>query len=203
MRDISKSISYRIRGKGRGWTFSNKDFLDLGPRPAVDKTLSRLACSGKIRRIQRGLYDYPRQSQTLGSKLSPDYDQVARALARRNGWKILAAGAWAANLLGLSTQVPARIVYLTDGPSLTLQLGKQVVEFKHAAPKVMRLKGDLSALVIQALHYLGREGTDRTTVEKLRRQLNIKDRRHLLKNAKYGTGWIYDIVREIVATDEE
>ena len=120
---IENKLSYRIRGNGSGWAFSPKDFLDLGGRPTVDSALHRLTRRGEVRRVVRGIYDYPRFSKLLDQQLSPDVDQVARAIARKFGWRIQPSGAIAANLLGLSTQVPARAVYLSDGPDRSYKIG--------------------------------------------------------------------------------
>ena len=107
---IENKVAYRVRGKGGGWAFSPRDFLDLGGRPTVDSALHRLAQRGDVRRVIRGIYDYPRFSHLLGQRLSPDIDQVARAIARKFGWRIQPSGATALNLLGVSTQVPARAI---------------------------------------------------------------------------------------------
>jgi Family of unknown function (DUF6088) len=151
-------IVTRIERLGAGKAFSAKDFLDIASRTMIDVTLASLALDGKIRRIRRGLYDMPKVNPALGGKLSPDIDEAARAIARKQHWKIVPEGAWAANLLGLSTQVPAKIVYLTDGPKYEMQIGRRSILFKHARPKAMAgLEGKL-ALVVQALRYLGKEG---------------------------------------------
>jgi predicted transcriptional regulator of viral defense system len=107
---IENKAKYRIRGAGGGWAFSPRDFLDLGGRPTVDSALHRLEKRGEIRRVIRGIYDYPRFNKLLDQHLSPDIDQVARALARKFRWRIQPSGATALNFLGLSTQVPARAV---------------------------------------------------------------------------------------------
>ena len=122
---------YRIRGTGGGWAFSPRDFLDLGGRPTVDSGLHRLEKRGEIRRVIRGIYDYPRFSKLLDQNLSPDIDQVARALARKFRWRIQPSGATALNFLGLSTQVPARAVYLSDGPDRLYQIGNTALAFEH------------------------------------------------------------------------
>lgn len=93
-------------------------------RGSIDMALGSLAREGTIRRIRRGLYDMPKLNPALGGKLSPDIDEAAQAIARRQRWKIVPEGAWAANLLGLSTQVPAKIIYLTDGPSKEVEIGR-------------------------------------------------------------------------------
>src|SRR5580692_8070112 len=109
MQSMRDQIVARIERLGEGKAFSAKDFLDIASRTMIDVTLADLALDGKIRRVRRGLYDMPRVNPSLGGKLSPDIDEAARAIARRQRWKIVPDGAWAANLLGLSTQVPSKI----------------------------------------------------------------------------------------------
>src|ERR1039458_9328479 len=117
MQTMRDHILERIKRLGEGKVFSAKDFLDIGSRGTVDMALSALTRNGKIRRVRRGLYDMPKMNPALGGQLSPDIDEAAQAIARRQRWKIVPDGAWAANLLGLSTQVPSKITYLTDGPN--------------------------------------------------------------------------------------
>jgi Family of unknown function (DUF6088) len=190
-------IVKRIERLGAGKAFSAKDFLDIASRTMIDVTLARLALDGKIRRIRRGLYDMPKINPALGGKLSPDIDEAARAIARRQHWKIVPEGAWAANLLGLSTQVPAKIVYLTDGPKYEMQIGRRSILFKHARPKAMAgLEGKL-ALVVQALRYLGKEGVGANEIETLRAGLSAGEKRKLVKDARFGVDWIYEVAKRI------
>ena len=114
MQSIQNIILACIRGKGRRYAFSSKDFLDLGKRNSADKALSRLCSQGLIHRVVTGIYDFPRKDEELGGKMSPDIHQGAHAIARKNGVRIQPSGAQAANLLGISTQVPAQVVYLTN-----------------------------------------------------------------------------------------
>jgi hypothetical protein len=125
----------RINCLAEGKAFSAKDFLDIATRGTIDVTLGDLTREGLTRRIGRGLYDLPKINAALGEKLSPDIDETARAIARRQRWKIVPEGTWAANLLGLSTQVPAKIVYLTDGPNSKVPIGRHTIHFKHARPE--------------------------------------------------------------------
>src|SRR5438105_83240 len=134
MSSTMNQILRRVRAYGRGSVFTPADFLDLGKRAAVDQALSRLAKDGQLRRLVRGLYDFPKVHAQLGL-LAPTPDAVARAFARETGSSLQVAGAQAANALGLSTQIPARIVYLTNGPSRRVLLGKRVVDVRHASPK--------------------------------------------------------------------
>lgn len=105
----------------------------LGSRRAIDSALHRLAGKGQVRRVIRGLYDYPRFSELLKQQLSPEIGQVARALARKFRWRIQPTGATALNLLGLSTQVPSRAVYLSDGPDRNYKIGSTSLVFEHTA----------------------------------------------------------------------
>lgn len=173
-------IIARIKAKGRGWIFTPKDFVDLGSRAAVDQTLLRLAKDGsqslKIRRLARGLYDYPRKHPVLGL-LSPDPDAVARALAKRSGSRLLPSSSKAANLLGLSTQVPAQNVYLTDGRSKAVKIGKQTIRLKHAAPSKMVFADSPKATVLQALRSLGPDKIDDGVVKHIAKAVpqDVKD----------------------------
>src|SRR5258706_9157579 len=130
MQTMRDRIVRRIERLGKGKAFSAKDFLDIASRMTIDVTLASLVLDGKIRRVRRGLYDRPRVNPALGGKLSPDIDEAARAIARKQKWKIVPEGAWAANLLGLSTQVPAKIVYLTDGPNNKVSIGRRAIHSK-------------------------------------------------------------------------
>jgi hypothetical protein len=197
MQSIYDKVLTRIQRKGRGSSFSGKDFLDLATRSSVDKALSILSSSGTIRRVCRGIYDYPRFNEKLGGELSPDYDQVAHAVARRNGVRIEASGAWAANRLGLSTQVPAKIIYLTNGTSRDYKVGNQTVEFRRVGPKKLLAKKGPATLVVQALSHLGKKHVDEKVIELLRSRLPEKERRALLKDARYTTDWIYEVIKKI------
>jgi hypothetical protein len=190
-------IVARIYQLGPGKAFSAKDFLDIASRTMIDVTLASLAQSGKIRRVRRGLYDVPKVNPALGGKLSPDIDEAARAIARRQRWKIVPEGAWAANLLGLSTQVPSKIVYLTDGPNNEVQIGRRSIHFKHARPKAMAGLEGKFALVVQALRHLGKEGVGGREIETLRSVLTLAEKRRLVKDTRFGVDWIYEAAKKI------
>src|ERR1700731_2540901 len=127
---IDSRILARIHGRGHGSVFVPSDFLDLGSREAVDLALHRLTRKGTIRRLARGVYDFPNEHPVLGL-LSPSADVVARALAGRDRTRLQPAGAYAANILGLSEQVPAKAVFLTDGPSRTVKIGPTTIQFRR------------------------------------------------------------------------
>ena len=194
---IENKLSYRIRGNGSGWAFSPKDFLDLGGRPTVDSALHRLTRRGEVRRVVRGIYDYPRFSKLLDQQLSPDVDQVARAIARKFGWRIQPSGAIAANLLGLSTQVPARAVYLSDGPDRSYKIGNTTLAFEHTALKEAGFKLRESGLIVQALKSLGPERVTSEVISKIRAWLPEALRTKVLADTRMATGWVYTAIQQI------
>ena len=126
MTTLTKKIMGKVRGHGKGYIFTPGDFLSLGSRSAIDTTLSRLAANGVIRRLSHGLYDYPKTHPLLG-ELLPSLDDVAKVIAKDAGCHIQISGARALFLLGLTTQVPAQIIYLTDGPSKVIRIGNTVL----------------------------------------------------------------------------
>ncbi len=186
-------IIARIRRWGYGAAFTPKDFLDIAPRGTVDMTLASLLADGTIRRLARGLYDYPRYSELLDQLNAPDLDQVARALARRYRWTIIPYGPTAANLLGLSSQVPAKAIYISNGPTKTITIGRQKIQFKNARPKETGVTSIRSGTVIQALRYLGRRAVNEQIIEHLRRILKDRDKRALIRDARQSADWIYTV----------
>jgi hypothetical protein len=197
MLTMRNQIVVRIDRFGDGKAFSAKDFLDIASRTTIDVTLANLTQTGKIRRIRRGLYDMPKVNPSLGGKLSPNIDEAARAIARRQRWKIVPEGAWAANLLGLSTQVPSKIIYLTDGPNNEVPIGRRSIYFKHARPKAMAGLDGKFALVVQALRYLGKDGVGVPEIEKMKAELTPAEKRKLLRDTRFGVDWIYKVASQI------
>lgn len=193
---IDQKVLRRITGKGEGWVFTPAAFADLGSRTAVDLALMRQKRAGKIRQLARGLYDNPRHHPKLGV-LAPSLDAVAEALKGSDAIRLQPSGAYAANLLGLSEQVPVKVVFLTDGPSRRVVLGKQELALKRTTPRNMATAGKASGLVIQALRYLGQKHVDDSTVRLLKSRLNDGDKKLLLKDLRYAPGWIAEVIRKI------
>src|ERR1700676_3793516 len=152
---IDSRILARIHGCGRGAVFVPGDFLDLGSREAVDLVLHRLTRKGTIRRLARGVYDFPKEHPVLGL-LAPSADAVAHALAGRDRTRLQPAGAYAANILGLSEQVPAKAIFLTDGPARTVKIGSTTIQLRQTTARNMAAAGRLIGLLIQALRELGK-----------------------------------------------
>ena len=193
---IENKMFHRIAGKKKGWVFAPTHFLDLGNRAAIDQALSRLVRSGDIRRLARGLYDYPRKHPDFGD-VPPSVDRIAAALAEKDNLKIQPSGAYAANLLGLSDQVPARVVFLTDGSSRMVQIGNWNIKLKKTTPKNMATAGRVSGLVIQALRYMKQENIDDMIINKLKRRLSVEDKKQLVSDLRYSPAWIEKVVRKL------
>ena len=157
MQSIDNKLFNIIKGTGKGYVFSGADFIDKFAGDNIDKALSTLAKENKIRRIMRGIYDFPKYSELLGQYLSPEIDKVAHALARKFKWRIEPSRDTALYLLGLSTQVPARYAYFSDGPKREYDILGNQLEFKKIALKNIGFKYAESALLVQAIKSFGKD----------------------------------------------
>lgn len=202
MQPIENKIISRFYGRGRGHIATQKNFLDLGPRPGIDKALSRLVQNGKLRRIARGLYEYPRENDMLG-KLSPDPEKVAKALAGKETLRLQPTGAYAANRLHLSEQVPMRVVFLTDGESRKIKIGSQTIELRKVGLKRMQLAGRVSGLVCEALRHLGKEHIGEKEINTIRQQLSSDEKQQLRKDIPKVPEWMHRILRQATGAEGE
>jgi len=193
-----KTLS-RIYGRGRGCVFTPNDFADLGSQDAVHQALSRHARAGTIRKLARGLYDYPRQHPKLGL-IPPSDENIAKALNSRHSTRIQLSGAHAANMLGLSTQVPMRTVFLTDGDSRKVQLGRRQIVLKKTTPRQMATAGRASGMVIQALRWLGAANVDDKAIATLKRRLGPDEKKQLLADVRHAPAWVAQVMRQVAAT---
>jgi len=195
---LYKKVFYFIAGHGRGWAFSPSDLLCKFTRQETDSTLSELTKRGKIRRLARGIYDYPKYSELLEKELSADIDQVAKAYARKFNWKIEISGDTALNILGLSTQIVSKYIYLSNGPNRTYKIQDGVVlQFKKTALKNIGFKYQESSLIVQALKTLGKENITDEIIEQIRKKLNKDICSKILKDTKTATSWIYETIKKI------
>jgi len=195
---IDAAISRKVRRAKPGSVFTPALFAGLGGRAAVDKALQRLVARDELRRLSRGLYDKPRQDPLLGT-LWPSVDAVVAALTSKDKLRLQPTGAYAANLLGLSDQVPARVEFLTDGTSRTVKVGPMQIVLKRTTPRQMAAAGRTSGLVIQALRSLGPEHVTPQRLEKLRRSVPADERRTLLDDLSSAPGWMQPTLRALAA----
>ena len=197
MYNLYDNAFYFISGHGRGWAFSANDLLKKFSRQQADNVLSDLVKDGKIRRVCRGIYDYPKYSEFLKQDLSPDIDQVARAFARKFNWRIEVLGDTALNILGLSTQVVAKYIYLSDGSNRTYDILGTTLEFKKSSLKNIGFKYKESSLIVQALKTLGKERVTEEVIEMIRKRIEPKMYTKILKDTQSSTVWIYEAIKQI------
>lgn len=198
MTAMTDRILKRIRGKGRGWVFTPKHFIDYGTRGSVDVALSRLVQAGNIRRIGRGLYDYPRQHARLGA-LGPDIPQLADAVSVQSGDKLAPTGATAVNGLGLSTQVPAKASYATSGRSRVKMMAGRSLNLHHSRVPILDRASDSVNSIVQALTHLRKDTIDDETIQRLAHRINDQDMKILASARAQLPGWMSDIVLKIGA----
>ncbi|MBI3296745.1 MAG: hypothetical protein HYZ75_01180 [Elusimicrobia bacterium] len=196
-RSLEDAILASLNRRGRGCVVFGENFFSLASPEAVRQALSRLAHKGTLRRIATGLYHFPEINERLGGELPPSMETAARAIARRTGSRIVATGAQAANLLGLSTQVPAKPIYLTDGTSRRVAVGDYAVTFRHAGPRRMAIRHDISVLLFEALRYIGRANVDDQVVARLRDSLPPEAKAELRRDLSRASIWMRPIVRRV------
>lgn len=192
-----EQILSRIESMPKGEVFIISDFSDLADEATVRKALSRLEEDGKIRRIMRGVYENPKFNDFLGEYVKPHPDKIAKALARNYGWTIVPCGDTALNMLGLSTQVPAVWLYVSDGNYREYTCGNFVIQFKRTTNKEISKISFKTALVIQAIKALGKDKITGDVIEKIRSLTTDEEKEQMFIEAKYATAWIYDVIKEI------
>lgn len=194
-------VKNRIIDRGRGWCFTPIHFSDLGSDTSIRKALSLLQKQNIIRRLSHGVYDYPKTHDLLGI-IPPDLNEVAKAIAEKNGVQIQPAGAHAANLVGLSVQVPGRIIFLTEGPSRKVKIGNQEIIFKKTSKKIMSSAGTREGLIIQALKNLGKDHIDQIARALISKFLKESNEQEIRKNMKFAPAWIRTLVFEIMEINQ-
>lgn len=197
---VTAAVRATIRARGPGYVFTPDELLDLGSRAAVDQALSRLARAGEVRRLARGVYDVPRVHPRLGP-LTPGPEAVAEALARRDAARLQVSGARAANALGLTTQVPGRAVYLTDGSPRIRRVAGQTVELRRATPRALAGAGTTAGAVVQALRHLGPKRVNDAAIAHLARTLSAEDRAAVGALQRTAPGWLRPALARIADAD--
>lgn len=206
---LRKEISERIASKARSSVWTPADFLDLGSRDAVDKTLQRLTASSELRRIDRGLYDKPAMNRFSQKPTTPDYRELIHVLSRRDQSRMLIDGMTAANDLGLTDAVPARVVIRTDARLRPIHLGNLTIEFKLTAPSKLYWAGRPAMRVVQALHWLKDvlPGAEGRIMQRLRVILSDpKNGPSIREDLRSGLftlpAWMQRVVRDLLARTE-
>ena len=187
----------RINASEIGTVFVAMDFVDISDKTNINAYLARLVDEGLVRRILRGVYDKPEFNEFLGEFVAPEPNKVANALARNFGWTIVPCGDTALNLLGLSTQVPAAWVYVSDGTYKEYIYDNTTIQFKRTTNKEVSKLSYKTALVIQALKALGKDKIDDSVIGRLKKLLTAEEKKNMLDEAKAATSWIYEYIKLI------
>lgn len=200
MESVDSKIIAKIKKAKRGSLFFIEDFLNLGTSKAVSKALERLVEKEVLSRVSRGIYSRLRIDPMLGN-ISPTTEEIAEAVRRRDKARIIPTGILALNALGLSTQVPMNLVYLTDGAARTIQIGKRKIVFKKTSPRNLAAIGSISSLAIQALREIGKDNVTEDEINSILRQLEKEDPYRLQHDIKLAPEWIRIIMRQALKTN--
>ncbi|MEO7215702.1 DUF6088 family protein [Mucilaginibacter sp.] len=197
MSSASLQIEQEIKHKRKGDLIFPTDFRGIGTEGAIKMALTRLNKEGIIQRLGHGIYLLPKTDPVFG-KISPAPEEIANAIAKRDKIKIKPAGAYALHKLGLTTQVPTKLVYLTNGPSKEIKIGKTTIKFKATTQKKLAMQGKYSSLIVQALGELGAENIDTNTEKRLKELLLLEDPKILKEDLKLATGKINDYLIKLI-----
>ena len=198
MRDmITEQLKSRIEALGHDSVFIANDFLEIAEYETVRRALNRLADDGKIQKILRGIYYCPRFSELLQEHEMPSPHATALAIARKFNWNIAPSGTTALNMLGLSTQVPAKWSYISDGAYNSFALGNITLEFRRRNNREIAGMSYKTALVIQGIKALGKGKVNDAAIEIIRASLSDSERLKLLEEARPTTVWVYQVIRKI------
>jgi hypothetical protein len=196
MKSIDNKIIARVKKCGRGQGYFSSDFASYGEAKAVSKALERLVKSEVLLRVARGFYYYPKIDNKFGfGVLYPSWEEVAQAIAKRDKARIVPTGVYAQNQLGLSTQVPMNIVFLTDGTPRRINIGKgKGILFKHTAPKNLAFQSELAMLIVFALKEIKQENVTQEHLDIIKSLLQKAPKKEIMDDAKLMPAWIKSII---------
>ncbi len=194
---VENRIAESLKVLPKGSVLFVDDFLDYGSSESVKKALLRLKEKEILVRLAHGIYLYPKVDDELGV-LFPSTEEITKAIARRDKARIIPTGTQALNKLGLSTQVPMKVVYLTDGAARSIKVGKRTITFKKTSPKNLMVKGEISSLTIQALKTIGQKKVDKNTIEKIQAILKNENIENIIYDAKLAPAWINNILMQTI-----
>lgn len=197
MRSLLQDAILEKITKARLGAFTASDFLDLARHDAIRKALDRLEDCGEIRRVIRGVYDRPKFNRRFNMFEPPNVEAIAFAIARQNNWWICPSGNYALNKLGLSTQVPAQYVFVSNGPYVSYLIDGTPLIFKRTTSREITNFSYITQLVIQAIKAIGRENILLDDILHLRKVLNYKDKKTLFREGQKTSIWIYEVIKKI------
>lgn len=178
----------------KGEIFFISDFTELGTYEAVRKSLQRLTTEDKIKRISKGIYFLPKKHERLGI-LYPHAEEIAKAISKRDRARIIPTGSTALNILGLSTQIPLKAIFLTDGSARQIEVGNQTIQFKKTNPKNLSIEHRLTNLIIQALKAIGEKNVTQEQLVKIQKIINESGEQGLIyQNLKNAPVWLQKVI---------
>lgn len=196
MTTAKNTILRRIRAKKRGWVFTPKNFIDIAKRSAIDVTLYRLAKQGIIRKLDKGIYDFPYIHPKLGA-LAPKPDDLAKAIASKTGDTVQPSAASAANQLGIDTQVPAKPAYITSRSSVKRDIANYPIVLRHSKYTSNNSFTSNVANTINAIRHLGKRNVSPSIISQLKRVLTKNDKLQLVKNISKFPDWMAPVIIEL------
>jgi hypothetical protein len=196
--DYLEQVKKRLQSADAGTVFIPSDFFDIAEAVKINKCLDRLEEAGYIRRIMRGIYVKPRFSELLNKEVPPSMDEIAKAIARNYGWTTVPCGDTALNMLGLSTQVPAVWLYVSDGPYKTYEVDGMTLKYKHTDNKneIINISYK-SALIVQAIKALGKDNVTDKELCGISKMLTENEKSQIFDETKRVTAWVYEFIRKI------
>lgn len=198
--NIEQKVFNKMKRAKPGTLFFIEQFSKLAEQAAIRKALQRLKENQKIVRVAQGIYVIPKESELVG-KIIPGAEEIIAAIAKKDRFRIVPTGIQAQHLLGLSTQVPMRLVYLTDGAPRTIHIGKQTVNLKKTIPKNLIAKGEISGLVIQALKTIGKDKLEEKSETIILEQLKNEKLENILHDSKLAPAWIATILKKAITNE--
>lgn len=201
MQSVDDKVIAKIKKAKRGSLFFTEDFLSFGSAKAVAKALERMVEKEEVFRVARGIYARLEKDPILGL-IKPSTEAIAEAIRKRDKARIVPTGILALNALGLSTQVPMNVVYLTDGAARKIDLGKRKILFKKSAPKNLSAIGKISSLVIQALKEIGKDNCTENEIQIILKQLTKEEPYRLEHDIRLAPEWIRVIMRQAINTSK-
>lgn len=190
---VENNVVEKLKSLQKGSILFADDFLDLGTPESINKALFRLKEKDILIRLTHGIYLYPKKDKDLGV-LYPSAEEIAIAIAKRDRARIIPTGIQALNKLGLSTQIPLKVVFLTDGAARSIKIGKRTITFKKTSPKNLMVKGEISGLAIQALKSIGQNKIEDDVLIKMLAILKKEKKENILHDAKLAPAWINKIL---------
>jgi len=195
---MTSAILNKIDQQPIGWVFNATDFLSFAKRNTIDQTLSRIAKTNKIIKVATGLYCIPDRHPLIG-EIPAKIDDIVQVYAKKHGYQVQVSPAKAANLLGLSQQVPSKYFYITNAPSRKLEVNGIEVNLTHVCPKKLVGVGTKAGLIIQALYSFGKDRVNDETIDKLKNMVDSTDIKNLKTWMDLTPYWMQSVIKEVVA----